>query len=388
MRPREKRSERARDTEDEAENELHGTATLSTHRDRGRNSEILVLSLSSQKAALDTRSVRIGVMGAGSIGCYVGGRILAASAADVVLIGRQWLHDELGEHGLTTIRLDEERHVPAERVTVATSAESLSDCDAVLVAVKSAHTEGVARELAQILREDCVVVSLQNGLRNAPTLREHLGSRTVVAAVVGFNVVSKGEGVFHNGMTGPLQLERTGARVADVFRASELETELHDDLAPHQWTKLLVNLNNAVSALSGAPTVELLKRPGYRKIVAAIIDEASSVLKAAGIRPAALRGVPVGIMPTVLRMPTFIVRLVTSAQMKVDPEARSSMWEDLQRGRKTEVDHLNGEIVDLADRLGVEAPLNAKIVELVRDAERHEGSPNLGPDALWSAISS
>ena len=231
--------------------------------------------------------VRIGVMGAGSIGCYVGGRILAANTAEVVLIGRQWLKDELGEHGLTAIRLDDEHRVPPERVRVETSAESLADCDVVLVAVKSAQTEDVARELATILRDDCVVVSLQNGLSNAPTLRQHLGARPVVAAVVGFNVVSNGNGVFHNGMTGPLQLERAhGSEIADVFRASGLETELHADLAPHQWTKLLVNLNNSVSALSGAPTVELLKRPGYRKIVAAIIEEALGVLKAARIKPA------------------------------------------------------------------------------------------------------
>lgn len=327
-------------------------------------------------------------MGAGSIGCYVGGRILAAEAADVVLIGRQWLKDELGENGLTTIRLDHSEHVPAERVRVETSPTALADCDAVLVAVKSAQTEDVARELDGILRDDCVVVSLQNGVRNAPTLREHLGSRRVIAAVVGFNVVSKGEGVFHNGMTGPLQLEKQGASdIADVFRAAKLETELHDELAPHQWTKLLVNLNNSVSALSGAPTVELLKRPGYRRIVAAIIEEALGVLKAAGIEPAALRGVPVGVMPTVLRMPTFIVRLVTSAQMKVDPEARSSMWEDLQRGRKTEVDCLNGEIVQLGEQVGRPAKLNARIVKLVHEAESDRGSPNLAPDQLWSALS-
>ena len=332
-------------------------------------------------------AVRIGVMGAGSIGCYVGGRILAAEAAEVVLIGRGWLKDELGEHGLTAIRLDASHRVPPERVRVETSADALGDCDVVLVAVKSAQTEDVARELAGILRDDCVVVSLQNGLRNAPMLRQHLGSRSVVASVVGFNVVSKGEGVFHNGMTGPLQLEKRGAdAIARVFRASGLETELHADLTPHQWTKLLVNLNNAVSALSGAPTVELLKRPGYRKIVAAIIEEALGVLKAARIKPAALRGVPVGVMPTVLRMPTFIVKLVTAAQMKVDPEARSSMWEDLQRGRPTEVDWLNGEIVDLARKVGVDAPLNARIVALVHEAEGGTGSPNLGADALWRAL--
>lgn len=332
--------------------------------------------------------MRIGVMGAGSIGCYVGGRILAADAAEVVFIGRQRLQDEVAAHGMTPVRLDQAFPIAPERVRVETTVSALADCDVVLVAVKSAQTEEVAREMDAILKPDAVIVSLQNGLRNAPTLENQLGDRSVVASVVGFNVVSKGEGVFHNGMTGPLQLESEHAGpIGDVFRAAGLETELHDDLAPHQWTKLIVNLNNAVSALSGAPTVQLLQSPGYRKIVAEIIEEAVRVLKAANIKPAALRGVPVGIMPKVLRMPTFIVKLVTRAQMKVDPEARSSMWEDLQRGRRTEVDFLNGEIVSLAARSATDAPFNARIVELVHAAEdAASGPPNLDANALWTAL--
>ena len=153
------------------------------------------------------------------------------------------------------------------------------------------------------------------------------------------------------------------------------------------WAKLMLNLNNAVSALSGAPTVELLRAPGFRRLVAAVIEEALAVLKVAGIAPAALRGVPIGWMPTVLRLPTWLVRIVTRAQMKVDPEARSSMWEDLERGRLTEVEQLNGEIVALASRLGVDAPLNRRIVERIHAAEAAgAGSPRLDAEALWAAL--
>jgi 2-dehydropantoate 2-reductase len=151
----------------------------------------------------------------------------------------------------------------------------------------------------------------------------------------------------------------------------------------------MVNLNNAVSALSGAPTRTLLLTPGYRRVIAALIGEALSVLRQAGIRPAKLRGVPVGVMPFVLRLPTSLVRLVTRAQMRVDPEARSSMWEDLTRGRPTEVDFLNGEIVKLAEKVGGEAPLNRRVVELVHRAEKATaGSPELDPEALWIELTS
>jgi len=338
--------------------------------------------------------MRVAVVGAGSIGCFVGGSLAAAGVADVTLIGRARIGDEIATRGLTLEDLDRPAAtVAAERIGFATEVEDAAGADAVLCCVKSAQTDEVGRRLAAVLGDATAVASLQNGVRNPEVLRGHLGGREVLAGIVGFNVVSRGEGRFHRGTSGPLALERpTGpaaARRIAALRAAGLPLEEHADLAPHQWTKLLVNLNNAVSALSGAPTREILLSPGYRRVVAALVGEALTVLRAAGVRPARLRGVPVGWMPRVLRLPTPLVRLITRAQMKVDPEARSSMWEDLSRGRPTEVDHLNGEIVRLARRAGVEAPLNQRIVELVRAAEAAvAGSPGLTADALWDRLRS
>jgi len=329
-------------------------------------------------------------MGAGSIGCFVGGKLLADDAADVVLVGRERLREELAEHGLSVKDFDE----PAKRVAPSdlrfeTTPAALADCDAVLICVKSAQTEEVAEQLDAILRPDAVVASLQNGVRNPEVLRDHLGARVVVPAVVGFNVVSRGEGLFHRAMSGALMLERSAeaAPLIGVLQRTSIGVELYDELAPEQWTKLMVNLNNAVSALSDAPTQQLLLSSGYRRIIAALVGEALVILKAAEIRPAKLRGVPVELMPHVLRLPTPLVKLVTRRQMRVDPEARSSMWEDLTRGRPTEVDFLNGEIVRLAEKLGAEAPFNRRVVELIHRAEAEgTGSPKLDADALWAAL--
>jgi 2-dehydropantoate 2-reductase len=127
--------------------------------------------------------------------------------------------------------------------------------------------------------------------------------------------------------------------------------------------------------------------PGYRRIVAAIVNEAIAVMRAAKIRPAALRGIPVRLFPFLLALPTPLVKLVARAQLRIDPDARSSMWEDLTRGRRTEVDELNGEIVRIAQAHGRDAPLNRRIVELVHEVEgAGKGSPKLSPDALWSAL--
>lgn len=335
--------------------------------------------------------MKIGIMGAGSIGCFVGGR-LAAAGADVLLVGRAWLRDELGAHGLTLRDVDGSVvRVAGDRVEVATEAAALSDCDAVLCCVKSAQTGEVGRTLAGVLRADCVIASLQNGVRNAGSLRAALPDREVLAAIVGFNVVSRGDGVFQRGTSGPLSFETSSNAAARALlaalRATGLEIEVHRDLAPHQWTKLLINLNNAVSALSGVPTRDLLLSPGYRRIIAALADEALVVLRVAGIRPAPMRGVPIRLMPRVMRLPTPLVWLVTRAQMRVDPQARSSMWEDLTRRRLTEVDYLNGEIAHLAERHGRDAPLNRRIVDLVHAAEAAgSGPPDLDAAALWARL--
>ncbi len=311
---------------------------------------------------------------------------------EVTLVGRPRFGEEIRAHGLRAEGLDQAPAViPADMVRYVESAAEARRAAVVLVCVKSAQTEAIARELAALLPEATLVVSLQNGVDNARFLGEALGRQRVVAGIVGFNVVARGSGVFHRGMDGAIALEKNAhesfAPLVKALEKGDLVVEVHDDLVPHQWTKLLVNLNNSISALSGAPTRELLAKRAYRRIVADVIAEGLCVLRAAGIRPAPLRGVPVYLMPRVLRLPDAIARLVLSAQMKVDPEARSSMWEDLTRGRKTEVDYLNGAIVRLAEASGVRAPLNARIVERIREAESAgQGAPNMGPDALAAAL--
>jgi 2-dehydropantoate 2-reductase len=111
------------------------------------------------------------------------------------------------------------------------------------------------------------------------------------------------------------------------------------------------------------------------------------VLDAAGIAPGKLGAVPVRFFPALLSLRAPLLRVAARAQLEMDPEARSSMWEDLERRRETEVELLNGEIVRLAKEHGVRAPLNERIVEMVRAAEKDaKGSPGLAPDAFWSAL--
>jgi 2-dehydropantoate 2-reductase len=339
-------------------------------------------------------ALRIGVMGAGAIGCYVGG-CLAADGADVVFVGRARTKKELEESGLVLSDLDgtSGRVVPKERVVFATEASALADCDVVLCCVKSAQTAEAGVELAKALNSRAIVASLQNGVRNADVLRESLGDHLVLGGIVSFNVVSNGGGTFRRATSGPLVLEDPSlpdprlATLVGLLTAARLDPELVTDIRPLQWSKLIMNLNNAVGALSDRPTVELLSVPGYRRILRALMSEALRVLRAAKVSTGRLGPLPTTFLPFILGLPSPLFRLVASAQIKIDPSARSSMWEDLTKNRPTEVDYLNGEIVRLAAEHGARAPLNARILELVHAAESAQsGSPALSPERFWSAL--
>ena len=110
--------------------------------------------------------LRIGIMGAGSIGCYVGGRLLATDAATVSFVGREHVGDELARHGLTVTDTAGKVTVPPPRIQFSTDPVVLASCDVILVSVKSGQTEDTGRQLAEVIGPGSVIVSLQNGVRN------------------------------------------------------------------------------------------------------------------------------------------------------------------------------------------------------------------------------
>jgi 2-dehydropantoate 2-reductase len=309
------------------------------------------------------------IVGAGSIGCYVGGR-LAAAGADVAFVGRQRLADEVGAHGL---RVTDYRgaDVYVERPRFGTDLSAAAEADLVLVCVKSDATAGVADELAAVLRPDALVISLQNGVHNAEILDTALGSSRTLAGMVPFNVAHLGDGTFHQGSEGDLEFARDPRLAAfePAFAAAGLPLVLHDDMPAVLWAKLLLNLNNAVNALSGLPLKSELGQRGYRACLALAQKEALGILAAAGVRPARITPVPPGLVPRLLGVPDAVFRLLASSMLEIDPIARSSMADDLVLGRRTEIDWINGEVVRLAESIGKAAPVNARMIELVRAAE-------------------
>lgn len=332
----------------------------------------------------------VAVVGAGSIGCYLGGRLQATGTA-VRFIGRERIRDMLHRHGLhLTDWQGADHRVAAETVDFHTALAAADAAPVLLVTVKSGATEAVARELAQVLTAPKCVISLQNGLHNARVLREHLPAQhTVVAGMVPFNVVERGQGAFHHGSEGALEVADDAAveAVAESFARAGLALTRHADMEAVLWAKLLLNLNNAVNALSGLPLKAELSQRAYRRCVAMAQRETLTLLRSAGIQPAKLTPLPPHWLPAALDVPDWLFRLLGNRMLAIDPLARSSMWEDLERGRRTEIDWINGEVLDLADRLGQVAPVNARLVALIRDAEAG-GRRDFSGDELLASLRS
>ncbi|MET9315610.1 2-dehydropantoate 2-reductase [Kribbella sp. NPDC003505] len=323
----------------------------------------------------------IAVYGAGGIGCYVGGR-LAAAGTPVTFVGRPRTAAELAANGLRlTDYLGADLRV--EDVRFETTPSGAAGADLVLVTVKSAATEAAAAELAGVLKPGAVVVSFQNGIRNGELLRSRLTEQVVIAGMVPFNVLNRGAGVFHQGTEGALDVQRDAALTPylSAFERAGLPLTQHDDILPVQWAKLLLNLNNPINALSNLPLRDELSQRSYRRCLAAAQAETLGILDAAGIRPAQLLAIPMHRFPTVLRLPDFLFRRLASKVLAVDPLARTSMWEDLEAGRPTEIDYLNGEVVRLARSLGRTAPVNERLVELIHAAETDRRSWS-GPELV------
>jgi 2-dehydropantoate 2-reductase len=259
----------------------------------------------------------------------------------------------------------------------------------VLVTVKGGDTAAAGAALAPILRPDAVVVSFQNGVRNPDILRAALPDHRVLAGMVQFNVLRGDDGRFHQGTSGGLALERSADGAADslarTLEAAGLPTRVEADIRGVLWGKLLVNLNNAVNALADVPIRRMLAERDYRRVMAAALREGVDAVTAAGIRPRLDPPVPARWIPTLLALPDALFKIAARPMIRVDPEARSSMWDDLARGRTTEIDALNGEIVRLAAEQGRTAPVNAAIVALVKQAEGR-GSPGIAAADLRARV--
>jgi 2-dehydropantoate 2-reductase len=299
---------------------------------------------------------RIAVVGAGAVGGYFGG-MFARAGAPVVFIGREYFAEAIRSKGLVLDKVQGQERIGA-RATVEMSA--VQDCSLILFCVKANDTAATAVQMARFVRSDATVVCLQNGVDNADQLRAAMNVEVMPAVVYVAVSVPEAGRVKHLArgdlIVGPPS-ERT-KWLADLFVRAAIPCRVSDNIKGELWVKLLRNCAlNAISALGHARYGEIAKSADAKKLMQQVVDEVLGVARAAGV-----------ILPGIDDCESAMAAAMELATQMAD--AFSSTAQDLNRGRPTEIDALNGYIARRGEELGVPVPVNRALFTLVKLAEQ------------------
>ncbi|WP_413762127.1 ketopantoate reductase family protein [Variovorax sp. Varisp41] len=291
--------------------------------------------------------MKVAVMGAGAVGCYYGA-MLARAGHEVVLIGRPAHVEAVRARGLRLEAQTFDEHVP---MAASTEPDAVRGADLVLFCVKSTDTEATAAQIAPHLAPGALVLTLQNGVDNDERARSVLRSHEVAAAVVYVATGMAGPGhVKHNGR-GELVIAPSarGEEVAQALRAAGVPTEISDNVRGALWAKLVLNCAyNALSAITQLPYGVLVRNEGVPGVLRDVVAECLAVARAEGVTiPGDIDAAVAGIARTM-------------------PAQFSSTAQDLARGKRSEIDHLNGFVLRRGEALGVPVPVNRLLWTLVR----------------------
>jgi 2-dehydropantoate 2-reductase len=298
---------------------------------------------------------KIAVVGAGAVGGYFGG-MLARAGAPVIFIGRPAFVKAVQQNGLFLDTFQFQECVKAEASSDLATAR---DAEIVLFCVKTTDTAETARALATVLLKNAVIVSMQNGVDNAEQIEAASGMKALPAAVYVAASVPVPGTVKHVGrgdlVLGP-QNEIT-ERVAAVFTRASVPCRISENLIGELWTKLVWNCAlNALSALGKVTYGEIIASSDAKQLLENTVYEVLAVAKASGIQPAGLED------PRAALAGAYKVAESMAA-------TRSSTAQDMMRGKKTEIDSLNGFIVRKGRQLNVPVPVNHALYTLIKLAE-------------------
>jgi 2-dehydropantoate 2-reductase len=298
---------------------------------------------------------KIAVVGAGAVGGYFGG-LLARAGAPVVMIGRPAFVEAVKKSGLF---LDTLQFQESVRVEASTELSAARGAEVVLFCVKTTDNATTARALAPLLAPGALVLSMQNGVDNVEQIRAASTIDALPAVVYVAASVPEPGRVKHVGrgdlVVGP-ENEKT-KRIAALFSRAQVPCRISENIEGELWTKLVWNCAlNAVSALGRAKYGQIASSVDAWKVVETAVYEVLAVARAAGIHPPGLEDPKVALAGA----------LKIATQMA---EALSSTGQDLYRGKRTEIDSLNGYISRRGAELGVPTPVNHALYALVKLAE-------------------
>jgi 2-dehydropantoate 2-reductase len=312
---------------------------------------------------------KIAVVGAGAIGSLIGG-LLAHSGEDVTLIARQEHVEAIRAKGLVIEGV-------LGRLTIPVKASQALDFqpDLALLAVKTQDVEITCQQIKARM-QDSPIITLQNGVRSDNIVASILPGENILSGVVMLNVQFLEPGKITYARPGSLIIGeafgRNGQRVRDIqaLLNRAIRTSISENIQGVHWTKLLVNnLANELEAMTGLSIKECMRHAGLRRIGIMTLKEGYQVIQKAGFHTAPLPGVPAPILELILRSPVAIAAGTLRLAM-ASSNTLSSTLQSIRRGRPTEIDYLNGEIVRLGQQVGLAAPYNTRVVEIVKGVEK------------------
>jgi 2-dehydropantoate 2-reductase len=294
--------------------------------------------------------MKIGVMGAGAVGCYYGA-MLAKAGHDVTLVGRDRFVEAVGTDGLL---LESGGSSIRVRIQAATDSAALDSSELVLFCVKSTDTESGGKQLAARLGDAaCPVLSLQNGVDNPERLAAVLGRPVVPVAVYVAVEMAGPAHVKHLGRGDLIMGRFVGSdEVAHAFAAAGIPVRVSDEVVTALWQKLITNCAyNAVSAITRMPYGQLAQVPGMAQVMTDVATEVVALGRGLGVP-----------IPDLDMRPVLELAVTMAGQY-------SSTAQDLARHKPTEIDYLNGYVVRQGLALGIPTPANRVLVTLVRALE-------------------
>lgn len=327
--------------------------------------------------------MNIVVLGAGAVGCYLGA--VLSDHYQVTLIGREKLVSEFGQSKCLRLTDYEGRNTEFREINVTDQPDSLANADLILLTVKCLSVHESAQQIQAFAADTTPIICLQNGIGSDDMLR-HLNN-PIIRGTVGFNVAPMENGIFHRGTEGDVRVE-TGLseHLANslhiAFMTMGFSFSTTENFEALQWAKLQLNLNNAINALSNKPLKQELETLGYRRVLSMAMAELMAIVRQEHLQLPKLTKLPPSWIPLVLRIPDNWFRRIASSMLAIDPRARSSMWEDLNNHRMTEIDYINGAVVRAGQDVGIPTPVNQVLVRLIKEIESGRRQPGISSEEL------
>jgi 2-dehydropantoate 2-reductase len=283
--------------------------------------------------------------------------MFARAGAPTIFVGRKHFADAVNANGLV---LDKSRGQERILARATTEMTAVRDCSLILLCVKANDTSATAKQMAPFLQPDSIVVCLQNGVDNADRVRAV--TNVVVLPTAVYVAVSIPEsGRVKHLARGDLKIGPPSSKtseIANIFTRAGISCQISDDIEGELWVKLLCNCAlNAISALGNARYGEIAQNADAKLLMEHIVDEVLAVAQAGGV-----------VLPGIRERESGMAAAMNIATQMAD--ALSSTAQDLNRGRPTEIDALNGYIARRAAKLGIPAPVNHALFTLVKLAEQ------------------